>query len=86
MSVLLKKKNIAGATLLAETYGHPMYLGMKGAKELLEVLNNKLGLKVDLKHFDEKMKDIETEVTKKTKELNRMTRGKRKIDDINYIG
>src|SRR3989338_8796198 len=49
---LAAKRKIDAACLLAETYGHPMYLGIKGAKEILKVLNKKLDLKVDVNKLD----------------------------------
>ena len=53
---LAKGRGIKGVSLLAETYGHPMYLGMEGARELINILNTKLSLGINLKELD---KDIE---------------------------
>ena len=35
---LATDKNIRAVSFLAETYGHPMYLGIKGAREVLRIL------------------------------------------------
>ena len=48
--------------LLAETYGHPMYLGLKGARELLMVLSRYLNMKINLKLLDEDMAELEDEM------------------------
>ncbi len=83
---LAEKRNIEGIAILAETYGHPMYLGMKGAKEILEVLKNKLHLKLDFKRFEQNMENIENEISKKTKELKKIAMKKKKNDEVSYIG
>ena len=59
---LASERNIQGASLLAETLGHPVHIGMRGAKALLGVLNNKLELDVDLSKLDNEMKKMEAEV------------------------
>jgi len=90
---LASKRNIDAISFLAETYGHPMYLGIKGAKEILKVLNKKLELHVDVNKLDKEIKDIETEIMKKTEQLSEVTKQialkklqKRLGKDIDYIG
>src|SRR3989338_3688010 len=46
------RRNMEAISFLAETYGHPMYLGIKGAKEILNILNKKLELKIDINKLD----------------------------------
>ncbi len=67
---LASKRNIDAISFLAETYGHPMYLGINGAKEILKVLDKKLGLNIDINKLDKEIKDIETEIMKKTEQLS----------------
>ena len=90
---LSTKRNIEAISFLAETYGHPMYLGIKGAKEILRVLNKKLELNIDVNKLDKEIKDIESEIMKKTEQLNEVTKQialkkfqKRFGKDIDYIG
>ena len=90
---LSSKRNIEAISFLAETYGHPMYLGIKGAKEILRVLNKKLELNIDVNKLDKEIKDIESEIMKKTEQLNEVTKQialkkfqKRFGKDIDYIG
>ena len=89
----LADKNMDAITLLAETYGHPMYLGVKGAKELLIFLNKTFKFNIDINKLDKEIKAIEEEMLKKTDELNKVSQQtakdklKRKISmDVNYIG
>jgi proteasome assembly chaperone (PAC2) family protein len=63
------KKKMQAIAFLAETYGHPMYLGIKGARELLKVLNKDLKLKIDIKKLDEEIKEVESEIVKRTGDL-----------------
>ena len=58
---LAGKRNIPSAALLAETFGHPNYLGIKGAKELLKILNKELRLKVNVDMLNDEINDIEKE-------------------------
>lgn len=71
---LASRRNIEAIAFLAETYGHPMYLGIKGAKEILKVLNDKLSLKIDVNKLDREIKDIESEIMKKTEQMSEVTK------------
>ena len=90
---LASRRNIDAISFLAETYGHPMYLGIKGAKEILKVLDKKLGLHIDINKLDREIKDIEKEILKKTEQLSEVTSQialkklqKKFGKDIDYIG
>ena len=71
---LSKPRKIPAVSLLAETLGHPLYLGMKGAREVLKALNKKLALKIDIKELDKEIKSLESEMLQKTKELNQVSK------------
>src|SRR3989344_3369050 len=43
-----KKRKVKGVALLAETFGHPMYLGVKGAKEILKILEKKFSYGINI--------------------------------------
>ena len=90
---LASRRKIEAITFLAETYGHPMYLGIKGAKEILKVLDKNLDLHIDINKLDREIKDIENEIMKKTEQLSEVTKqialkklGKRFGRDLDYIG
>jgi proteasome assembly chaperone (PAC2) family protein len=79
--------------LLAETYGHPMYLGVKGAREIVKILNKKLNLSIKLSKLDKEIEGMELEMMRKTEDLTKVSRQtalkriKGKFGkDINYIG
>jgi len=63
-----KKRGINGVSLLAETFAHPMYFGIKGAKEILRVLDAKLQLHMDLKKMHKEIIAVEKDLLKKTNE------------------
>ena len=73
---LAGRRKIEGITLLAETYGHPMYLGMRGARHILELLNTKLDLRLDLNKMDKEIEEIEADTLKRSKELSKASPGK----------
>ncbi len=90
---LASRRNIEAISFLAETYGHPMYLGIKGAKEILKVLDKKLNLNIDINKLDKEIKDIESELMKKTEQLSEVTKqiALKKLQkkfgrDVDYIG
>lgn len=90
---LASRRSIEAVSFLAETYGHPMYLGIKGAKEILRVLDKNLALKLDINKLDKEIKDIEGEILKKTEQLSEVTKQialkklqKKLGKDIDYIG
>ena len=90
---LTKRRNIPAISFLAETYGHPMYLGIKGAREILKVLNKKLNLNIDMNRLDKEIKDIETDMLKRTEQFSEVSKQtalkklKRKLSgEMDYIG
>ncbi len=64
-----KQRHMPGAALLAETFGHPMYLGVKGAKEIIRVLEERFKFGLDLKRMGKEIMQVEQELLKKTKEI-----------------
>jgi len=90
---LAKRRKIDAIALLAETYGHPMYLGIKGSRELLKVLNKKLGLKIDMNRLDKEIQEIEGDIMKRTEQLSEVSKQaaikklKSKFgSEVDYIG
>ncbi len=71
---LSKKRKIDAISLLAETFGHPMFLGIKGAREILKILNKKLRLNIDIKKLDKEIKAIESEMIKRTEGLSKVSK------------
>ncbi len=89
---LAGRHNVDAVSFLAETYGHPLYLGIKGAKELLKVLDEKLKLHIKVDKLDQEIKDVESELIKKTEQLSDLSKTlalkklRKKGGDMNYIG
>lgn len=84
-----KKKNIEGIALLAETLGHPMYLGIKGSKQLISVLNDSLKLNLDVSSFAKGIKDVDGELgnaAKKTSKELRKYKNALLTKETSYIG
>ncbi len=83
---LARENNMEGVCLLAETYSHPMYLGVKGSKEILRILNKKLELGIDVEAVSAEIQDIEEELKKKTKDISEVMKPKKEGEPTNYIG
>jgi len=79
------KKNIPAIALLAETFAHPMYLGIKEARSVLKILEGKYSLGLKLEDIDKEIKNVEKEVLKKTKEIQAISK-KDSEKSLNYIG
>ena len=88
---LAGKRGINSVTLLSETYAHPLFLGLNGAKKVLNILKDIHGIKLDLKNLEEDIKEIEgnlnvndkiEEISKKANFLKKMS----KYKDTSYIG
>jgi len=69
--------------LLVETLGHPFYVGIKGAKRLLEVLKQEYKLDIKIKNLTREVKEIETELLNKARKLKELSENE---VSVNYIG
>ena len=82
-----KMRQMDGVALLAETFGHPMYLGVKGAHEILKVLNAKLGLKLNLNKLDKEIQHLEKETIRRNNKMNALRQAiKKGKNETSYIG
>ena len=74
--------------LLAETFAHPLYVGIKGAKEIVKLLNQKFNFKIDIKKLEKDIKDIEQSVKKRSEDINAVSKTLKDIrtKEIKYIG
>lgn len=84
---LAKERKVPGVAILAETFGHPAYIGINGAREILKHLNKKLKLNLDLKELDKEIKELESELKLRNETLDLAKRKKVfKKEYTNYIG
>ena len=84
------------ASLLAETLGHPIYIGFKGARELLNVLNEKYKLNLGLQKLDQEIKGADEEFERiqsglpptqePAKKVSKYVQKIGKIKETSYIG
>ena len=79
------RRGILGAGLLTQTFAHPAYLGIKGAKETLRVLNKKFELGVDLAKLSDEIDEIEKEVLARSKRIADSS-SKTRPTEPNYFG
>ncbi len=78
-----QRKNMQAAALLAQTFAHPAYLGIKGAKQTLGVLNKKYTLGLNLLKLSEEIDEIEKEISQRTKATTEVPS---KVPELNYFG
>lgn len=86
--LLLGLSKIPAVCLLGETFGHPMYIGLREAKEVLKIIDDRYSLSIDYKEIDEEIELVESELDedevpkKQSKKFQRL----KKYKDLNYIG
>jgi uncharacterized protein len=86
---LSKERNISAISLLAETFSHPSYLGLKGAKKIIEALNKKFSININTKEIDEEIKEMNLEEKNMSKEMKKILpkiQQLQKETGTNYIG
>lgn len=87
---LAGKRDVSAVSLLAETYGHPMYLGVRGTKEILRILKKRFGLKLNLKALDKEIEHLTGEIEQKVpvdvQRKNAIKKLRKSCNDVNYIG
>ncbi len=82
---LSKNRGLPGITLLSETLGHPLFLGIKGAKQTVMVLNKKYDLKLKIAKLDKEIKNLDKEM-RKTDVLSKSSKDDKASDGVRYIG
>ncbi len=88
---MAEKRNIKAISFLAETFGHPLYLGIKGSKEIVKLLDKRLLLRMNIKKLEKEIDEAELEMMKITKgltDVSKQTALKKIKDkfDLSYIG
>jgi uncharacterized protein (TIGR00162 family) len=71
---MAKKRKIDAVALLAETSAHPMHLGIKGAKETIQILNKKYSLGIDIKDLNKEIELVEKESLKRADQLGMVSK------------
>ncbi|MBU1203814.1 MAG: PAC2 family protein [Nanoarchaeota archaeon] len=78
---LAGERDIPAIIVLAQTFSHPAYLGVSGAKEILSIFNDKFGLKMSLGKLGKEIKDIEKEIR-----LRRQVNARYEKKNAGYLG
>ncbi len=82
---LAEHRKIPAITLLAQTFAHPTYIGIKGSREILKILDAKLNLNIDLESLNKEIKSIEKEIKLKTSKFT-IFKKEAKEQETSYIG
>jgi uncharacterized protein len=85
---LSKERNIPAISFLAETFSHPSYLGLKGAKKIMQNLNEALSIDLNISELDKEIKEMSNEEKNISKELKKFIPKipLQKESGTNYIG
>tara|TARA_Y100000034_G_C6891591_1_gene410271 strand:- start:934 stop:1731 length:798 start_codon:yes stop_codon:yes gene_type:complete len=71
---LSKKKNIEAISLLAETFAHPMFLGIRGAKEILKSIKKTLNINLNMNKLEKEIEKLEKDKVKKIEDLSNVSK------------
>lgn len=84
---LSKEGGIRAASLLAETYGHPMHIGLRGAKEIMKILDKRYKLGLNMSKLEKDIKGFESEL-KPVARQQELLEHERDLphEDTSYIG
>jgi uncharacterized protein (TIGR00162 family) len=66
---LAGQRKIPAVSMLAETFAHPYYIGIKGSKEILAILQKKYGLSIEINKMDKEIKEFEKELIQTAEQL-----------------
>lgn len=85
---LAGKRDIPAIILLAETYAHPLYVGIKGAMELVRQVNTKFKFGISVKKLEKDITDLEDSVKKRSDDITKVTKALKVMStkEMNYIG
>ncbi|MFA5797591.1 MAG: PAC2 family protein [Candidatus Woesearchaeota archaeon] len=84
---LARQRKILAASFLAETFGHPVYVGLKGARAILYLLNVQYVFGIKLERLDKEIVNIDNQIKGITRAGDSKTPLKyRKFSETNYIG
>ncbi len=83
---LSAERKIPAISFLAETFGHPNHLGIKGAREILSILNKNLKLKLNLTELDAEISDMDNEFESEKDFFKNIKQTLQPRKDTTYIG
>lgn len=84
---LSMQRNIPAISLLAETIAHPYYVGIKGSKEILSILQKKFSFSVDINKLDKEIKEFEKELRQTAEQIEESQRqSSASLGRQSYIG
>jgi uncharacterized protein len=66
---LSQQRHVQAISILAETIAHPLYVGIKGSKEILTVLQKKFALKFDIDKLDREIKEYDKELLRTMQQI-----------------
>jgi len=82
---LAGKRNIPAVTILAQTFGHPAFIGIKSARELIRLLDKKFSFNINLKELDKEIKEMDSDIAIKIRNFPQQPQSKPQ-DRVSYIG
>lgn len=84
---IAKLKKIPSACLLAQTFGHPAYIGVKGSREVLKILDSRFKLNLEIDRLSEEIEELEDDLQNRAKKLAAEAPSRKgKSPEVSYFG
>jgi uncharacterized protein len=85
---IAKQGKVPAMSLLSETVAHPLYVGIKGSREIVKIISAQYDLGIDIKKIDKEIKSLEKQFTAKNKKMLQLQQQQAKAEGISqdYIG
>ncbi len=83
---LAGQRHIPAVSFLAETFGHPYYVGIKGSKEILLILQKKFNLSIDVSKLEKEIKEFEKQLLQTAEQMEETHKQAMQKSRQSYIG
>ncbi len=82
---IAKNHGISSACLLSQTFGHPAYIGVKGSREVLKILNSRFKFDLKIARLSEEIEELEEDLHLRIDKLAAEAQPKLK-SEVSYFG
>src|SRR3989338_3207537 len=83
---IAKIRKIPSACLLAQTFGHPAYIGVKGSREILKALDSRFKMNLEIAKLSDEIEELEEDLHSRAKHIAAELPKNKNHQDVSYFG